>query len=64
MFLFYQHMNISGLLKKEKLQFCHSLGLIQVAPLYFSFSSLLSEQIFYSRESVLTTPLIYPFHCF
>ena len=45
MVLFYQHMDITRFLK-DRSQFCHSLGLVQVALLYSSFSCVLSVQIF------------------
>lgn len=34
---FYQCMNINGISKKVMSLFCHSRGLVQVAPLYFFF---------------------------
>ena len=56
MSLFYQQMNINGLLKKVKLQFCHSLDLIQVASL--KTSSFFMNICFYISEICLTTVLI------
>jgi hypothetical protein len=52
MLLFYQHMNVNGLLKKAKSQFCHFLGLVQVVLLCSFFSYVLSVQISYSQGTV------------